>query len=167
MVFIHTHSNYTPEQSTTQTSPGHINSVSDRTSMDRTTVVSCSHGNVGQLPSLVTNMEENCPPAMEDPSSRCMASFRRRMQTTGFSGTVCDILMASWRISTKKQCEGSWRIWTGWCCERNKFPFSTPIKAILAFLTSKFQERNLAYRTIGVYKSCISQFHVLFDDLLV
>ena len=168
----YTPSNYTPEQSSTQSSPGQGNSVGDSTNMDRTTVVSYAHGNVGRLPSLVTNMEENnlssvqprsCSPAMEDPSSSCMASFRRRMQTTGFSGMVCDILMASWRTSTKKRYEGPWRIWAGWCGERNKCPFSTPVKDILEFLTSQFQERNLAYRKIGVYKSCISQFHHLVD----
>lgn len=40
---------------------------------------------------------------------------------------------------------------------------SAPVKDILEFLTGQFQERKLAYRTIGVYKSCISQFHDLID----
>ena len=31
------------------------------------------------------------------------------------------------------------------------------------FLAFQFQQRHLAYRTIGVYKSCISQFHDLVE----
>ena len=132
MDIIHTPSNYTPEQSSTQSSPGQGNSVGDSTNMGRTTVVSYAPGNVGRLPSIVTNMKENnlssaqprgCSPAMEEPTSSCMTSFRRRMQTKGFSGTVCDILMASRRTSAKKRYKRPWWIWAGWCCERKKYQF--------------------------------------------
>ena len=65
------------------------------------------------------------------------------------SQTVCDVLLASWRSSIKKRYEDPWRTWTGWSIERNKCPFSAPVKDILEFLTVQFQERILAYRTIG------------------
>ena len=38
-----------------------------------------------------------------------------------------------------------------------------PVTDILEFPTSQFRERNLAYRTVGVYRSCVSQFHDLID----
>ena len=104
---IHTPSNYTAEQNSTQTSSAQSNSLGDSPAM-----VPYAPGNVSRLSSSAPNIEENnfsfirpngCPPIMEDSSSGCMASLRRRMQATGVSEAVmCDVLLASWRSSAKK-----------------------------------------------------------------
>ena len=60
---------------------------------------------------------------------------------------------------TKKRYEGPWELWTSWCLSRNTCPFSAAITEVLLFLSEQFKQRNLSYRTIGVYKSCIPQLH--------
>ena len=94
-----------------------------------------------------------------------MAAVRSRLQTTGLSPEVCKILLASWRTSTQKRYEGSWQQWASWCLEMNKCPFSAPVADVLDFLSEQFNNRNLAYRTVGVYKACISQMHDPVDGL--
>ena len=91
--------------------------------------------------------------------TRGMAAFRGRCEAEGLPPQVCDILMASWRDGTKKRYEGPWKLWTSWCLSRNTCPFSATITEVLLFLAEQFNQRNLSYRTIGVYKSCISQLH--------
>jgi hypothetical protein len=95
----------------------------------------------------------------------CIASVRSRLQTTGLSPEVCKILLASWRTSTQKRYEGPWQQWASWCLERNKCPSSAPVADVLDFLSEQFNNRNLAYRTVGVYKACISQMHDPIDGL--
>ena len=69
--------------------------------------------------------------------TRGMAAFRGRCEAGGLPPQVCDILMASWRDGTKKRYEGPWKLWLAGVCQGIS--------------------GNLSYRTIGVYKSCISQ----------
>ena len=87
------------------------------------------------------------------------------MWKTGLSPEVCKILLAPWRTSTQKRYEGHWQQWASWCLERNKCPFSAPVADVLDFLSEQFNDRNLAYRTVGVYKACISQMHDPVDGL--
>ena len=49
--------------------------------------------------------------------------------------------------------------------QRNKCPFSAPVADVLEFLSTQFNDRNLAYRTLGVYKACISQMHDPVDGV--
>ena len=65
----------------------------------------------------------------------------------------------SWWESTQQRYEGPWKVWTSWCVQRQKCPFSAPVNDILTFLAEQFNSRDLAYRTIAVYKACISQLH--------
>ena len=93
-----------------------------------------------------------------------MAAVRSRLQTTGLSPEVCKILLASWQTITQKY-EGPWQQWAAWCMQRNKCPFSAPVADVLDFLSEQCNDRNLAYRTVGVYKACISQMHDPVDSL--
>ena len=96
---------------------------------------------------------------MENPPTGGMASVRSRLQTTGLSPEVYKILLASWGTSTQKRYEGPWQLWASWCLQRNKSPFSAAVADVLEFLSEQFNTRNTAYRTVGVYKACISQLH--------
>ena len=84
-----------------------------------------------------------------------MAAFRSRLQATGLSNEVCKILQSSWRQTTQKRYEGPWKLWASWCLQRTP----APVVDVLTFLTEQFNTRGLAYRTINVYKACISQIH--------
>ena len=142
--------------------------ATDCPELARPSLVSRPVGNVGGLPSESTSQSVNhsssvCSrrnsPTMEDPSSSGMASFRSRIEAAGIPEDVCQIIMASWRGSTQQRYEGPWKLWSSWCIQRQKCPFSAPVNDILAFLAEQFNNRRLAYRTIAVYKACISQLH--------
>ena len=131
-------------------------------------MVSRPVGNVGGLSSEIASQSvDHFPsvcsgrnsPTLENPSSSGMADFGSRLETAGIPEEVCQIVMASWRGSTQKRYEGPWKLWSSWCIKRQKCPFSAPVNDILAFLAEQFNNRHLAYRTIAVYKACISQLH--------
>ncbi len=88
-----------------------------------------------------------------------MADSGSHLKTAGIPEEVCQIVMASWQVSTQKRYEGPWKLWSSWCIKRQKSPFSAPVNDILAFLAEQVNNRHLAYRTIAVYKACISQLH--------
>ena len=98
-------------------------------------------------------------PTVEDPSSSGMASFRSRIEAAGIPEDVCQIIMASWRGSSQQRYKGPWKLWSSWCIQRQKCPFSAPVNDILPFPAEQFNNRCLAHRTIAVYKACISQLH--------
>ena len=114
-----------------------------------------------------TDRDDNIPPLrpsdgssiVENAETSCMAAFRSRLQTTGLSDEVCEILQSSWQPTTQKRYNGPWTLWSHWCLQRNLDPFSAPVIDVLTFLTEQFKTRGLAYRTINVYKACISQIH--------
>ena len=72
---------------------------------------------------------------------------------------MCNILLASWRTSTAKgtQAHGKHGL-PGVVKGEN-----VPVNDIMDFLSFQFQQRYLAYQTIGIYKSCISRFHGLVE----
>ena len=144
------------------------NLIVDSSSMERPTLVPSPTGTVNRLSySSADDREDNLSPVRpsDDPSvmanaeTSCMAAFRGRLQATGLSDEVCKILQSSWRQTTQKRYEGPWKLWSSWCLQRNLDPFSAPVVDVLAFLAEQFNMRGLAYRTISVYKACISQIH--------
>ena len=144
------------------------NLIVDSSSMERPTLVPSPTGTVNRLSySSADDREDNLSPVRpsDDPSvmanaeTSCMAAFRSRLQATGLSDEVCKILQSSWRQNTQKRYEGPWKLWSSWCLQRNLDPFSAPVVDVLAFLAEQFNMRGLAYRTISVYKACISQIH--------
>ena len=67
-----------------------------------------------------------------------MENFRQRLQGQGFPQEVSDILLSSWRKSTARQYESTWRSWSGWCDPQNFNCFSTTIKNIPTYLATPF-----------------------------
>ena len=118
----------------------------------------CHSSNVGEE-SVSTVRPGSVTPIVENNEASGMASFREPCRAEGLPPQVCDILMASWREGTKKGYEGPWKLWTSWCVSRTQCPFSATVAEVLEFLTEQFHTRKLSYRTVGVYKSCISQLH--------
>jgi hypothetical protein len=94
---------------------GQSNGATDCTTLVEAALVPNSVEDADRLYSSNSNVRENThtslrsgssSPIMEDTSTICMASFRNRLQTTGFSSEVCDVLMASWR---EKRYKGPWK----------------------------------------------------------
>ena len=96
----------------------------------------------------------------------CMASFRKEVSKQGFSEEVSKILQASWRQKTTCQYESAWKAWSSWCDQRQVDPFSTSLNVILEFL-AELLHKGYKYRTIGVYRSTISNFHQPIDGIVI
>ena len=96
----------------------------------------------------------------------CMASFREEVSKQGFSKELSKILQASWRQKTTCQYESAWKAWRGWCDQRQVDPFSTSLNVILEFL-AELLHKGYKYRTIGVYRSTISNFHQPIDGVVI
>ena len=165
---IHTCPNSANTTNPSETSAGPSNRTGDSSNLARTALVSDLTGVASRFSSTVTDdgvdnlttlRSTSNPPNVENPPTGCTASVRFRLQTTGLSPEVCKILLTSWRTSTQKRYEGPRQLWASWCLQRNKCPFSAAVVDVLEFLSEQFNTRNLAYRTVGVYKTCISQLH--------
>ena len=94
-----------------------------------------------------------------------MASFRKEVSKQGFSEEVSKILQASWRQKTTCQYESTWKACSSWCDQRQVDPFSTSLNVILEFL-AELLHKGYKYRTIGVYRSTISNFHQPMDGII-
>ena len=93
-----------------------------------------------------------------------MADIRTAYRAAGFPAEVTKIILASWSQSTKKRYQCRWRAWSRWCSARDLCPFSAPITDVLTFLTETSTSRSLENKTLAVYKSAISQGHLLIGQ---
>ena len=162
-----------PQKDTERSSRMHFHC----TSLEKQTVVSNSSVNVVTPAFTVTSvMISSSAPRNEQDShllypkvfqTSCMESFRQRLQGQGFPQEVSDILLSSWRKSTARQYESAWRSWSGWCDSWQINCFSTFIKNILTYLADLFHEKGLQHRTINVYRSAISAFHIPIDGMVI
>ena len=75
-------------------------------------------------------------------------------------------LQASWRQKTTCQYESAWKAWSCWCDQRQVDPSSTSSNVILEFL-AELLHKGYKYRTIGVYRSTISNFHHPIDGIVI
>ena len=96
----------------------------------------------------------------------CIENFRQRLQGQGFPQEVSDILLSSWKKSTARQYESAWRLRSGWC-DSWQIVFQHLSKNILTCLVHFFHKRGLQYRTINVYRSAISAFHISIDGVVI
>jgi hypothetical protein len=92
------------------------------------------------------------------PSFSGVEALRTRFISDGVSENAAKVMLASCRDSTHKQYESAWRAWVSWCDSRSLDPISAPVNKILYFLV-ECENRGLAYRSLGVYRSAISLYH--------
>jgi integrase len=109
--------------------------------------------------SVVTGRRETAPCPASGVSADGMEAERRRLVAAGFSEAVIDTMQGSIRPSSAKQYQQMWKIFVHWCMERHADPCTVPIPVITEFLQSLL-DQGMAFRTIGVYRSAISKFHV-------
>ena len=122
----------------------------------------------GGLPTTVTTdptLDHPSIPTREGTSTStltavdCMARVRERYRADGLSETATKVLLSSWSDSTQKRYSRPWNAWSSWCLARSICPFTVPVNSVLTFLAEIAKQDKLAYQTIGVYKSAISQTH--------
>uniref|UniRef100_A0A8W8K3K2 DNA damage-binding protein 2 n=1 Tax=Magallana gigas TaxID=29159 RepID=A0A8W8K3K2_MAGGI len=88
-----------------------------------------------------------------------MPNFRRQFEDQGLSRQTCEILLASWRYSTKKQYGTFIRRWLRFCSEREINSFQPSVKEVLSFLTELY-ENGLGYSAINTARSALSSYGI-------
>ena len=103
----------------------------------------------------------NEPSGSEDPSSKKsqsagrMVHLRQLYQGAGISDEATALLLASWRSSTTKNYNSSWRVWEQWCVQSSTNPISPSLSDILNFLAYQFHQGK-QYRSLNCYRSALS-----------
>ena len=88
----------------------------------------------------------NQPSGSQDSSSRKslsvgrMVHLRQSYQSAGISDEATSLLLASWRSSTTKNYNSSWRVWEQWCVQSSTNPISPTLSDVLNFLAYQFHQ---------------------------
>jgi hypothetical protein len=83
-----------------------------------------------------------------------------KISDQGISSKAADIIVASWRPSTKKQYSVYIKKWIQFCRERQISSISPPLSQVLDFLTGLF-DKEYSYSVINVARSALSLLLVL------
>ena len=101
------------------------------------------------------------PPGVQDPTPRQgksagrLVHLRRSYQGAGVSEEAVSLLLASWRSSTTKNYNSSWRRWDQWCEKHMVNPISPSLGNILNFLAAEYSAGK-CYRSLNCYRSALS-----------
>ena len=83
--------------------------------------------------------------------------IRKTLEEQGFSSNAIDIIIDSWRSSTRRQYSGYIQKWLGFSHEREINSFRPSTQEIIEFLTYLFNS-GLKYSVIGTARSALSMF---------
>ena len=86
-----------------------------------------------------------------------MSAIRRKLSEQGHSNLTIDIILASWRDSTKSQYQSSLNKWLDFCIKKDVDIISPSVAEAMAFLTFLY-ESNLSYSSINTARSALSSF---------
>ena len=75
-------------------------------------------------------------------------------------------MLNSRRKGTTANYETTWKKWVLWCNEQSLDPIIAPLSPVADFLALLF-DKGYEYRTIGVYRSAISAYHVPINGVPV
>ena len=93
--------------------------------------------------------------------------LRRSLSNEGISREAGQLIACARREGTRCNYEAAWRKWAVLCGEKEMDPFECSLTYSLDFITYLFNEGKLEYRTIGVYRSAISAYHVPINGIFV
>ena len=104
----------------------------------------------------INAQQPKTPNEHEKNFSRRMCDIRHSLKKKGISSVARDIISKSWRGSTSKQYEYTWRKWCFWCYKQ-KINSTSPTEIhVINFLAELFQNKK-SYSCINTYKCAISQ----------
>ena len=115
----------------------------------------------GEVSTVTAFQPGGSSPSVANYPPDCMANIGSAYQAAGLTEEVTNVLLASWSQSTKKRYQAPWWVWSHWCSSKGLCPFSAPVIDVLTFSTELVTSRSLEYWTLAVYKSAISQGHLL------
>ncbi|XP_056378979.1 integrase/recombinase xerD homolog [Hyla sarda] len=136
-------------------------------------MVPTDFGNADRFPKNTSHLPESSTrPTRELPSSSIIPStsfgglvnFGTSPTETEFSQTTREILSDAWAPGTRITYRSAWKLWADWCIQRELDPLSAPIPPILNYLSDAF-DAGKAYRTINLYRSAISFYHIPVNSI--
>ena len=91
----------------------------------------------------------------EQTTSNALSYIRKSFKSRKLSEKSVDIIMSSWRQSTKKQYSTYINRWISFCNERKIDTFQTPIEYFVEFLIELYKS-GLSYGTLNSARSALS-----------
>ncbi|XP_046577174.1 uncharacterized protein LOC124285074 [Haliotis rubra] len=147
---------------------------SDSTFVDHTILVHQNPGTVDRLSQTPTQEQETPDShsstqqdssAVEQTSADSLQAVRRSLQSQGLSTDAVNIILQSWRGSTKKQYKSYHKRWMQFCAKEHCNTVSPTISQVLNFLTELYHS-GLGYSALNTARSALSTF-VLVDGVAV
>ena len=90
----------------------------------------------------------------------------KNLKDQGISSKAADIIVASWRHSTKKQYSVYIKKWIQFCRERQISSISPTLSQVLGFLTGLF-DKEYSYSVINIARSALSAFGIVINNVSV
>ena len=163
-VHVHVSSNTNIRQGHGEDGQGTMFSGFDCASMAKAEVVSRTSGNVGGLSYKATGMGDVVEAAKVrdlSQSTRVVPVSRVEIvkqchRSRGFSPEIAERMAKCQKESSISVYEGKWRVFSGWCDNRNTDPCQANVNDIAQFFLYLHTDRKLAYSTIEGYRTAIS-----------
>ena len=93
-----------------------------------------------------------------------MQIIGQSLQHSGISPDIVEVIMQSWRDSTRKQYKVYINKWLQFCCEGPHDPLHPSVRSLLSFLHSLFQ-KGLSYSTLNTARSAVSSIDINVSDV--
>lgn len=132
--------------------------------LDNTDVVSHALENADQEPNSVTSAREPVDvtdkerllsPLAQENEISCMFIIRNSLKSKGFSHAATNIILSSWRLSSKAQYGSYIKIWVQFSTQRQINPISPPVEQAIEFLTELYSQ-GLGYSALNTARSTLS-----------
>ena len=114
---------------------------------------------VGQSASAATlqPLPPRCPRA--EPSR--VATLKRHLRKSGFSGRAARVLSGCLRSSTSRLYQSRWQIFCGWCCGRGVAPVNATVPVVVDFLIYLRHDKGLSVSAVKGYSSALNSILAL------
>ena len=148
-------------QSSAKDPGGYSNRTSLATTLAHTAVLSCNDATADQPPKNRNLSASRAVPSRSTrrsaPITRAVATpglphVRRTLKNCGLYDRTANIVMISWRPTTKKQYGPCLRQWEDFCTTREVSPSDPPLPSVLELLTD-FVETGVGYSSINTARS--------------
>ena len=132
-----------------------------------------SHENVDTSANSVTNREahidstqptKSCSPPLPQVSLIAMPGIGGFLKDRGLSQQAAELVLQSWRESTRKQYNPYIKRWQLYCSERQIDSISAPIEAGVNYLAELYNT-SIGYSALNTARSVLSSYVILPDGL--
>ena len=129
-----------------------------------------SHENVDTSPNSVTNLEapiestKSGSPTLSQASPIAMPGIGGFIKDRGLSQQAAELVLKSWRKSTRKQYNPYIKRWQLYCGERKIDPISAPLEVGVNYLAGLYNT-GIGYSALNTARSALSSYVILPDNL--